>query len=104
MPPMDHTRAIMHSCGTFLMGPPARGLERLSDSERLPSHGGMSSATAVLSRDVCGVLPVRNNHAESQAYYETFGQTTRRPEASRAYLFPARQQPTCSRGCFALHL
>src|SRR6266480_4278037 len=60
MPPVEHTRAIMHSCGAFVMCPPASGLERLSDSERVQSHDGISSATAVLSLDGSSWrLPVR---------------------------------------------
>jgi hypothetical protein len=51
MLPMDHTRAIVHSRGTFLMGPPASYVEGLSDSEHVQSHDGVGSATAVLSLD-----------------------------------------------------
>src|SRR6476619_8205528 len=51
MLPMDHTRAIVHSRGTFLMCPPASYVEGLSDSEHVQSHDGVGSATAVLSLD-----------------------------------------------------
>jgi hypothetical protein len=51
MLPMDHTRAIVHSRGTFLMCPPASYVEGLSDSEDVQSHDGIGSATAVLSLD-----------------------------------------------------
>src|ERR1700755_1253997 len=107
MPPIDHTRAIVHSRGTFLMGPPASGVEGLSDSEHVQSHDGVGSATAVLSLDgsLLAVGGAENSHAQAQAYCEKFGpERTRRPAACRAYLFRTREQPTCSRGSFTLHL
>src|SRR5262245_33435925 len=107
MPPMDHTRAIVHSCGTFLMCPPASGVEGLSESEHVQSHDGIGSATAVLSLDgsLLAFAGTENSHVESQAYCEKFGpERTRGPAACRAYLFRTREQPTCSRGSFTLHL
>src|SRR5256885_2229434 len=72
IPPADHTRAIVHSRGTFLMCPPSSGVEGLSDSEHVQSHDGVGSATAVLSLDgsLLAFAGTENNHAESQAYCE----------------------------------